>query len=261
MSARRNGHDVAQLVDVVVRRGGRVVLDGVSLRIMSGRVLALLGHSGAGKSTLLQVLTGELQPSAGVVDTGGHALKQGVVYQSPLLLPWLTAAENASLGQRYKANSEARRNLAGEMLELLGVAHIADHYPDELSGGQAQRVALARALAIGPDLLLLDEPFSALDPSTRSELQSWLRQQVSERGWTSVFVTHDIDEALAVADDIVLLVAGGRIAARWDNEPTGQSDPDHLSPRQREMRTEIRAAYNSPGVLIGAGAGKGQDHD
>ena len=251
------GQDVAQLIDIVVRRGGRVILDGVSLRITAGRVIALLGHSGAGKSTLLQVLTGDLQPESGVVDTGGHTLKQGIVHQAPLLLPWLTAIENASLGQRYKSNHDVRPELVPEMLDLLGLTAISHHYPDGISGGQAQRVALARALSVAPDLLLLDEPFSALDPVTRAELQSWLRLQVSKRGWTAVLVTHDIDEALAVADEIVLLVSGGRIAARWDNVPTGHFDPDRLTAQQNELRAQIRAAYTNVDENLVAGSTRG----
>jgi ABC-type nitrate/sulfonate/bicarbonate transport system ATPase subunit len=243
--ALRNGRLVAQLIDVSVRRGDRQVLDGISLEINGGRVLALLGQSGAGKSTLLQVLTGDLAPSGGEIDSGGHDLKKGIVHQAPLLFPWLTVRENAALGQTYAANRDVPRELVDELLELLGLTAVADSYAEEISGGQAQRVALARALAIAPDVLLLDEPFSALDPLTRSELQAWLRRQVNERGWTTVMVTHDIDEALVLADEIVLLATSGRIAHRWTNQPGQHADPSRRSPRQVELRSEIQAAYHT----------------
>ncbi|MGW7168581.1 ABC transporter ATP-binding protein [Streptomyces sp. NPDC054884] len=241
----RTGQLVAQLIDVSVRRGDKQVLDGISLSINCGRVLALLGQSGVGKSTLLHVLTGDLAPSGGEIDSGGHDLKKGTVHQAPLLFPWLTVRENAGLGQTYAANKDVLPELVDELLELLGLNAVADSYAEEISGGQAQRVALARALAIAPDVLLLDEPFSALDPLTRAELQSWLRRQVTERGWTTVMVTHDIDEALVLADEIVLLGTGGRIADRWTNQPESQDGPPGRSARQAELRAEIQAAYHT----------------
>ncbi|MEV0226803.1 ABC transporter ATP-binding protein [Streptomyces sp. NPDC050704] len=241
----RTGQLVAQLIDVSVRRGDKRVLDGISLSINYGRVLALLGQSGAGKSTLLHVLTGDLAPSEGEIDSGGHDLKKGTVHQAPLLFPWLTVRENAGLGQTYAANKDVPPALVDELLELLGLTAVADSYAEEISGGQAQRVALARALAIAPDVLLLDEPFSALDPLTRAELQTWLRRQVTERGWTTVMVTHDIDEALVLADEIVLLGTGGRIADRWTHQPDSQDDPSRSSARRAELRDEIQAAYHT----------------
>ncbi|KUL32118.1 ABC transporter ATP-binding protein [Streptomyces regalis] len=241
----RTGQLVAQLIDVSVRRGDKRVLDGISLSINCGRVLALLGQSGAGKSTLLHVLTGELAPSGGEIDSGGHDLKKGTVHQAPLLFPWLTVRENAGLGQTYAANKDVPPELVDELLELLGLTAVENSYAEEISGGQAQRVALARALAIAPDVLLLDEPFSALDPLTRAELQTWLRRQVTERGWTTVMVTHDIDEALVLADEIVLLGAGGRIAHRWTHRPESQDGPSGSSAGRAELRAEIQAAYHT----------------
>ncbi|WP_329048603.1 ABC transporter ATP-binding protein [Streptomyces violaceus] len=241
----RTGQLMAQLIDVSVRRGGKQILDGISLTIDCGRVLALLGRSGAGKSTLLQVLTGDLAPSEGEIDSGGHDLKKGTVHQAPLLFPWLTVRENAGLGQTYAANRDVPDRLVDELLDLLGLTAMADSYAEQISGGQAQRVALARALAIAPDVLLLDEPFSALDPLTRTELQTWLRRQVTERGWTTVMVTHDIDEALVLADQIVLLDTGGRIANRWTNHPEQHDGPPGRSTRRAALRAEIQAAYHT----------------
>ena len=189
-----------------------------------------------------------VMPSCGEIDSGGHDLKKGVVHQEPLLFPWLTVRENAVLGQTYAVNGDVRRELVDELLELLGLTAIAGSYADEISGGQAQRVALARALAVAPDLLLLDEPFSALDPVTRSELQEWLRRQVDARGWTAVMVTHDIDEALALADDIVLVATSGQIARRWTNQARLRVDPARPSPRQIQLRAEIQAAYHHIGA-------------
>jgi ABC-type nitrate/sulfonate/bicarbonate transport system ATPase subunit len=256
----RTGRLVAQLIDVSVRRGDKQVLDGISLSINSGRVLALLGQSGAGKSTLLHVLTGDLAPSGGEIDSGGHDLKKGTVHQAPLLFPWLTVRENAGLGQTYTSNKDVSRELVDELLDLLGLTVVADRYAEEISGGQAQRAALARALAIAPDVLLLDEPFSALDPLTRTELQTWLRRRVTERGWTTVMVTHDIDEALVLADEIVLLGTGGRIADRWTNQPESQDGPPGRSARRAELRAEIQAAYRTAAKASDHTAAKEPDH-
>lgn len=229
---------VARLVDVHVYRGLKRVVEGLNLQIRRGRVLAILGPSGAGKTTVMNVLAGELRPTRGVLDTGGDELTLGMVPQSPLLFPWLTVYENVRIGHTFAAHRDVNEGLVEDMIDLLGLAHVRDSYPDEISGGQAQRTSLARAMAIDPDLILLDEPFSALDPHTRGELQSWVRDEVHESGWTGVVVTHDIDEALILADDIVLLAAGGRLTHTWANTP---ADPDTVltSP----LRTQIRAAY------------------
>lgn len=229
---------VARLCDVHVYRGTRRVVDGLSLDIRRGEVLAILGPSGAGKTTVMNVLAGELAPTRGALDTGGAGLTLGMVHQAPLLFPWLTVQENVRLGHTYAAHRDVRDGLVEEMIDLLGLRAVRDSYPDEISGGQAQRASLARALAIDPDLLLLDEPFSALDPHTRGQLQAWVRDEVHESGWTGVVVTHDIDEALILADEIVLLAAGGRLTHSWRTTPAA---PETVltSP----LRAQIRAAY------------------
>lgn len=228
------GAHVARLVGVEVRLGGEKVLDGVDLTVERGRQVAVLGRSGAGKSTLLRVLDGEITPSEGIVELTASSgeQRQAVVYQQALLLDWLTVRENVALGLGFQRNRGIEPGRIDMLLELLEIAHLADRYPDQLSGGQAQRVSLGRALAVRPELLLLDEPFSALDPATRGTLQGWLREETRREGLTSVLVTHDIDEALRLSDEIVLLESG-RVLRRWDVDP-GSRD---------EQRAEIRAAF------------------
>ena len=240
---------LARLTDVTVAYGARRVLDRLSLDVVRGRQLAVLGASGAGKSTLLKVLTRQLTPLAGSADfPDGHPPREGVVHQDPLLLPWATVAENIALGQAFAANRRDPDRLA-ELVDLLGLASIVDSYPDEISGGQAQRVSLARALAISPDLLLLDEPFSALDPATRAELQGWLRAASVRERLTSVIVTHDIDEALILADDIVLISAG-RLSHRWTNHSPATGRAAALV---HPLRSAIWAGYGGGAADLAAG--------
>lgn len=241
---------LARLTDVTVAYGARRVLDRLSLDVVRGRQLAVLGASGAGKSTLLKVLTRQLTPLAGSADfPDGHPPREGVVHQDPLLLPWATVAENIALGQAFAANRRDPDRIA-ELVDLLGLAPIVDSYPDEISGGQAQRVSLARALAISPDLLLLDEPFSALDPAIRAELQGWLRAASVREGLTSVIVTHDIDEALILADDIVLISPGGRLSHRWTNHSPATSAAAALV---HPLRSAIWAGYGGGVADLAAG--------
>ena len=230
------GARVAHLVDVEVTLGGTPVLRGIDLTVNSGTCVAVLGRSGAGKSTLLKVLENQIVPDAGTVVLGenGKEQRQGVVYQQALLFEWLTVRENIALGLRYGRNRHANADRVPRLMELLEIGELADRYPDQLSGGQAQRVALGRALAVEPELLLLDEPFSALDPATRASLQGWLREESRREGLTSVIVTHDIDEAVLLADEIVL-IDGGRITHRWS---TGDA--------RGELRAEILDAFERP---------------
>ncbi|WP_134323802.1 ABC transporter ATP-binding protein [Cumulibacter soli] len=228
------GASVARLVDVHLVLGGEQVLRGLSLDLQQGSQTVVLGRSGAGKSTLLRVLDGELAPDAGAVElTSEHGdYRRAVVYQRPLLFDWLTVRQNVALGLGYRRNHGVDRARVDELLELLGIGDLRDRYPDQLSGGQAQRVSFGRALAVQPDLLLLDEPFSALDPATRSSLQEWIRVESRNEGLTSVIVTHDIDEALLLADEIVLL-SDGAIERRWS-----------VDKAQRDrQRAEIRDAF------------------
>lgn len=245
-----------RLAGVTVGYAGRPVLDRLDLELPRGACLAVLGGSGVGKSTLLKVLAGVLEPQSGQVRfAGGRRPRQAVAMQDPLLYPWLTVGENLRLAQRFGAHRDhvAPRRV-DELVDALGLRGLLQAYPDQVSGGQAQRVSLARALAIDPDLLLLDEPLSALDPATRSGLQRWLRARSRAAGRTTVVVTHDIDEALVLADQVVLLSPGGAVR-RWANEtvdtdgaePPGRRTPEPgMDARRSRIRAQIRASYDEP---------------
>jgi len=189
-----------------VRRvfGSSVVLDGIDLSIDPGEVVALLGASGSGKSTLLRILAGLDDGASGEITTEGS---QAVVFQEHRLLPWKRVADNVALGVR--GENVAQRVAAA--LREVGLADRGRAWPAELSGGQSQRVAFARALVREPDLLLLDEPFGALDALTRLKMQSLFGRLHDDHGFAALLVTHDVDEALLLADRLLVL-DGGRIA-------------------------------------------------
>ena len=218
---------LVRLADVTVGYAARPVLENLTLDLARGTALAVLGGSGVGKSTLLRVLAGLLEPQSGhVVFADGPRPRQAVALQEPLLYPWLTALENIRLGQRFGTHrDQVAPERVEQLVDALGLRPVLAAYPDEMSGGQAQRVSLARALAGDPELLLLDEPLSALDPAIRSALQRWLRTASREAGRTTVVVTHDIDEALVLADDILLLGAGGA-TRHWVNVTVDGPAPD-----------------------------------
>jgi sulfate/thiosulfate transport system ATP-binding protein len=200
--------------------GGFEALKGVSLDIRSGSLTALLGPSGGGKSTLLRVIAGLEQPDAGKVDIDGidaTALPPqrrgvGFVFQHYAAFKHMTVRRNIAFGlQIRKFDKPEIKRRVDELLELVHLEQFADRYPAQLSGGQRQRMALARALAVEPKVLLLDEPFGALDAQVRKELRTWLRRLHDEVHVTTVFVTHDQEEALEVADSIVVM-ADGQVA-------------------------------------------------
>lgn len=178
-------------------------LDNVSMTLRAGELLAVLGPSGSGKSTLLRAIAGLESLDSGSVEAQPAHDRVAVVFQSPGLFPWLSVRENLALGGRYKRNRDRFDHDAVEdLLGVLGLAGLADVPVTELSGGQAQRVAVGRALAVRPDVVLLDEPFSALDPATREDLQVWLRNVARELNLTIFLVTHDVAEAVALGDRI-----------------------------------------------------------
>lgn len=199
------------------RFGDTVSVSDVTLRVGRGELMALLGSSGAGKSTILRCIAGHLEPDSGEIWIGGALMDQappenrnvGMVFQSYALFPHLSLRRNVAFGpERHGASRNEAADLADEMLERVGLLELADRYPREISGGEQQRVAVARALAIRPEVLLLDEPLSSLDQTLRRELRSLLRTLQRSFEATTVWVTHDQEEALTVADRVAVLNQG-----------------------------------------------------
>ena len=210
--------------------GASKILSGIDLTIRKGEFVTLIGHSGCGKSTLLNLVAGLLKPSAGVLilaerEIAGPGPDRGVVSQNHSLLPWLTCSENVYLAVE-RVFSDRRRERTRAALELVGLSHAANKYPHQISGGMKQRVGIARALAMEPKVLLLDEPFGALDALTRATLQDELMRIVARTGSTVLMVTHDVDEAVLLSDRVVMMTNGP--AAR-----IGEVLPVNL-PRPRE---------------------------
>lgn len=191
--------------------GALRVLDGIDLHVTAGRVYALLGPSGCGKSTLLRILAGFDPPDVGsvVVDgqqVSGPSPQRGVVAQAGGLFPWLTLRANLAFGP-CEAGRDDVDPVVDDLLASTGLAGFADVLPRQLSGGMAQRAAIAQVLANRPPVLLLDEPFGALDAQTRLQMHEWLRSLLAERAATTILVTHDVDEALLLSDRVGLLSA------------------------------------------------------
>ena len=191
-----------QLEKVCRSFGAVEVLREISLNIRHGEFVALVGPSGCGKTTLLNMLSGYDQPSSGAVRREGRVR---MVYQQDGLFPWLTVAENIALGLRHVGDEKERGRQVGEMIGLIRLQGFENHYPHQLSGGMRQRVELARALAGDSDILLLDEPFSALDYLTRLRMRQELARLLRERPRTVALVTHDIEEAAQLADRVIVL--------------------------------------------------------
>ena len=190
-------------LDRVSRSFGAVsVLEDLSLTVAKGEFVVLVGPSGCGKSTLLNVLSGALPPTSGAVAADGILR---TVYQQDGLFPWLTVRDNIALGLRTLPDGPEKARELDELMALIRLAEFAGHYPHQLSGGMRQRVELARALAGRSDILLLDEPFSALDYQTRLRLRRELARLLAQRPRTVVFVTHDIEEAAQLADRVLVL--------------------------------------------------------
>lgn len=201
---------VADLTHYYNKTQAHPTLDNINLKIPKGQLTALIGRSGCGKSTLLQMLAGLLMPTQGAVRINGHTVhkpsaKWNMMFQKPSLYPWMTVRENAALGLVFGGTYKGNEDKVEELLDMVGLAEHKDKNVQQLSGGQQQRVALARSLATEPEVLLLDEPFSALDAFTRAALQTEVAQICHDQNITMVLVTHDIDEAVAMADEVVIM--------------------------------------------------------
>jgi NitT/TauT family transport system ATP-binding protein len=231
----------------VTRAGVQTALEDVTLTIRDGEFVSLLGPSGCGKTTLLRIVGGLEQPSSGEVRIEGGTVaaalqsrKFGFVFQDASLLPWRTVADNASLLLDVTGQG-GERDRVQPLLDVVGLSGFERHYPAQLSGGMRQRVALARALALSPDILLMDEPFAALDALTRDRMGEELLR-IWDGGRAVVFVTHSIAEAVLLSDRVVVLGARpGRIVADIPIELARPREPDvRTSARFREYEAELR---------------------
>lgn len=245
-------------------KGSYVVLEHFSLRMRRGEFVSLIGHSGCGKSTVLSMIAGLNATSSGDIVVAGAAVTgpgpdRAVVFQSPCLLPWLSAYDNVKLGVDRVFERLSRRNrreITEHTLELVGLQDAGSKLPGELSSGMQQRVGIARALALKPKLLLLDEPFGMLDSLTRMELQEVLLGLVEREKITTMLVTHDVDEALFLADRVVMMTSGphahvGEILNVPFERPRSRTDVvEH--PRYYELREDLIAFLESQEAQGGA---------
>jgi NitT/TauT family transport system ATP-binding protein len=240
------GEAAVRITDVTKAFGkGRsevVALDGVSLSVAPGEFVCLIGASGCGKSTLLSLVAGLEAPTSGTVSTGGRRV--AFMFQEPALFPWLTAVQNVELPLRANGVGRAeRRQRARELLDSVHLAGFADKRPHELSGGMRQRVALARALAQDADVLLMDEPFGALDAMTRDLLHELLEGIWRRQGFSVLFVTHEVREAVRLGDRVVLLSSRpGRVLEDFD--VTGERPRGLESSETVERALQIKARLN-----------------
>ena len=234
------------------KKGKFIALADINLMVQQGEFITLIGHSGCGKSTLLNLVAGLLDATEGVLllankEIKGPGPERGVVFQNHSLLPWLSAFENVYLavekvfgGSESKAQLKARTSA---VLELVGLTHAAGKLPGEISGGMKQRVGIARALAMEPKVLLLDEPFGALDALTRAHLQDELMKIVASTKSTVIMVTHDVDEAVLLSDRIVMMTNGPAATIGGILEVSLPRPRERLSlathPRYIECRREI----------------------
>ena len=229
------------------RNGEMVALNGVTLDIHDNEFICVVGPSGCGKTTLLNIIAGLLEPTSGEVYCDGKLVEgtgtdRGVVFQQYALFPWLTVKKNVrfALEMRGIKGKEADE-LAMKYLEKVDLVKFADHYPKELSGGMKQRVAIARAYAADPQVLLMDEPFGALDAQTRTQLQSELLETWENDKKTCFFITHDVDEAIILAQKVIVMSARpGRVKAIIDIDiPYPRDQETKMSPRFLELKNHI----------------------
>jgi NitT/TauT family transport system ATP-binding protein len=244
--------ELREVGKVFARRGRAplAALSDVSLSVGAGEFVCLLGSSGCGKSTLLSLIAGLQAPTSGSITFRGSVITsthpdRGMLFQSPALFPWLTVYDNVMFGPRAQGRKDAAvGELASDLLHQVGLTNFRDAYPRELSGGMRHRAAFARALINQPSLLLLDEPFAALDAITRASMQQMLLDIWSELSMSIVFVTHDVSEAALLGDRVVLMSAHpGRISSVLANPIERRArrdiDSDEMSSLRRTLRGEL----------------------
>jgi NitT/TauT family transport system ATP-binding protein len=236
-----------ELSGVSKRYGGGLVLDAIDLTIAKGEFVSVIGPSGCGKSTVLKLISGLTPPSEGTIRVDGVTPKNAretiaYIFQDATLLPWRTVRQNVGLGLELEGiNGSRRTERTSALLELVDLGHVAEAYPRELSGGMRMRVSIARALATSPRLLLMDEPFAALDEMTRDRLNEELLRLREEQKWTAVFVTHSVPEAVFLSTRIVVLSAHpGRIHAIHPVDlPTARAGPLRTTPEFSALVTQV----------------------
>ncbi len=229
------------------KKGSVVALNGVDLDIKENEFICVVGPSGCGKSTLLNIIAGLLPATGGSVYVDGNKVEgtgteRGVVFQQYALFPWLTVIKNVMFGLKLKGMNKAdAQETAMKYLKKVGLEEFADSYPKELSGGMKQRVAIARAYAVQPEVLLMDEPFGALDAQTRTQLQSELLQTWENERKTCFFITHDVEEAIILATRVVIMSARpGRIRDIVEIDiPYPRDQETKMSPRFMELKNYI----------------------
>ncbi len=240
------GSDPIVRVSAISKRyeGGVQALEGVDLDFPEGQLTSLLGPSGCGKTTLLKIIAGLLEPNAGEVLVRGHRVtgpgpERAFVFQDFALLPWATVMRNVAFGLELRGVAkDERREKASHYIREVGLTGFENRYPHELSGGMRQRVGLARAMAVDADVLLMDEPFSAVDEQTRRKFQEDLLNLLSVEKKTVIFVTHSIEEAVYLSSQVVLLSRRpGRVSKVIDTKLEGLESPDAIRRSQRYLDT------------------------
>lgn len=229
------------------RKGEMTALNGVNLDIKENEFICVVGPSGCGKSTLLNIIAGLDTPTSGAVYIDGKKIEgtgteRGVVFQQYALFPWLTVLKNVMFGLKLQGKNDAEaKEIAMKYIKMVQLEDFVNHYPKELSGGMKQRVAIARAYAVKPEVLLMDEPFGALDAQTRTQLQTELLKTWESERKTCFFITHDVDEAIILAQRVIVMSARpGRIKDIVDIDiPYPRDQETKMSPRFMELKNHI----------------------